>query len=195
MHGEGAPLLPYAPPFLRAGSTWLSHTAAITAYLGEKLGLAPHDDQERITARCLALTIADLVTEAHNTHHPITIEKAYEDQREPALARAQAFRDHRMPRFMRHFERTIALNSRRGGGEVLVGAQISYVDLSVWHVVEGLRYAFPTSFARLSRELPKVMALHSRISMRTRLRAYLDSDRRVPFSEDGIFRRYPELDA
>ena len=105
MHGEGAPLLPYAPPFLRAGSTWLSHTAAITAYLGEKLGLAPHDDQERLTARCLALTIADLVTEAHDTHHPITIEKDYEDQREPALARAQAFRDHRMPRFMRHLSR------------------------------------------------------------------------------------------
>ncbi|MGZ8388748.1 MAG: glutathione S-transferase, partial [Rhodoplanes sp.] len=38
------------------------------------------------------------------------------------------------------------------------------------------------------------VALHERVAARPRIAAYLSSDRRLPFSEEGIFRRYPELD-
>jgi glutathione S-transferase len=60
--------------------------------------------------------------------------------------------------------------------------------------VAGLRYAFPNTMKRLERKLPRVTALHARVAERPRIAAYLASDRRLPFSEEGIFRRYPELD-
>lgn len=194
LHGEGAPLMPFAPPFLRAGELWIAHTAAITCFVAERHGFAPTFEQERLTARSLALTIADLVSEAHDTHHPISSEYPYEKQTEPARLRAEAFRNLRMPKFLRYLERTIARNERGGGGGVLVGSEITYVDVSAFQVIEGLKYAFPRAFARLVPELPRLMALHSRISVRPRLSAYLASDRRLPFSEQDLFRHYPELD-
>ncbi|HWO20399.1 MAG TPA: glutathione S-transferase [Kofleriaceae bacterium] len=194
MHGEGAPLMPFAPPFLRVDDLWLSHTAAITSFLGEKLGLAPLFPQEQLVARSVALTIADLVTEVHDTHHPITVERAYETQVEPAKLRAAAFRDYRMPQFLRYLERTIVRNDHTGGAGVLVGTEISYVDLSAFQVIEGLRLAFPRAFERISRELPRLIALHDRVGMRPRLASYLASERRLPFSEHDVFRHYPELD-
>lgn len=194
MHGEGAPLMPFAPPFLRADDLWLSHTAAITSFLGEKLGLAPLFEQERLVARSIALTIADLVTEVHDTHHPISVEHEYERQQEPAKLRAAAFRDYRMPQFLRYLERTIVRNDRTGGAGVLVGTDVSYVDLSAFQVIEGLKLAFPRAFGKISRELPRLTALHDRVGMRPRLASYLASERRLPFNDQDVFRHYPELD-
>jgi len=194
LHGEGAPLLPFAPPFLRADDLWLSHTAAIASFVGEQLGFAPSFEQERLTARSIALTIADLVSEVHDTHHPISVEHAYERQADAAKRRAHAFRDYRMPKFLRHLERTILRNDQRGGDGVLVGSEISYVDLCAFQAIEGLRYAFPRAFARVAPELQRLLALHSRISVRSRLQGYLASDRRPPFGEQDVFRHYPELD-
>lgn len=194
MHGEGAPLMPFAPPFMNVDGMWISHTAAIMTYVAEKFGLAPRDEQEKMIARTLALTIADLLTEAHDTHHPITIEQHYEQQQDAALLRAAAFRDLRMPKFLRHFERTIAHNDRRGGGGVIVGIEITYIDIALFQVIEGLSYAFPRALARVQGELPLLRSLHARVSKRPRLAAYLASERRVPFNEHDIFRRYPELD-
>jgi glutathione S-transferase len=194
LHGQGAPLMPFAPPFLRLGDLWISHTAAIMSFVGERFGLAPPFEPEQLTARSLALTIADLVTEVHDTHHPISVEEPYEQQREAARLRAKAFRSLRMPKFLRYLERTIARNERRGGGGVLVGSAITYVDLAAFQVIEGLTYAFPRALAHIARELPHLKALHGRIAVRPRLSSYLASDRRVPFNEEDIFRHYPELD-
>lgn len=192
LRGEGdAPLVPFAPPFLHADGLWLAQTAHITAFLGERLGLAPADAQGRLTARTLALTIADLVAEAHDTHHPIATEQYYEDQRDAARARARSFRAHRLPKFLGWLERSLA---RRGDAGVLVGAEVSYVDLAAFQIVEGLTYAFPRAMAARKHELPRLHALRERIAARPRLAAYLASPRRLPFSEQGIFRHYPELD-
>ena len=194
MHGEGSPLIPLAPPFASIDGMWLSHTAAIMSYVGERYGLAPHSEQEKHIARSLALTIADLITEAHDTHHPITIERHYEQQKDAALLRAAAFRDLRMPKFLRHIERNIVRNDRRGGGGVIVGNAISYIDIAMFQIIEGLKYAFPRALARLDRELPMLRLLCGRVLHRARLTAYLASDRRLPFNEHDIFRKYPELD-
>lgn len=201
LRGDVAPLMPFAPPILRAGELWLSHTAAITSFVAELHGLAPSFEQERLTARSLALTIADLATEAHDTHHPITSEIRHEDQAEPARLRAEAFRTRRMPKFLRYLERTIERNDRQSGGGgasggagVLVGTEITYVDLAAFQAVEGLRYAFPRAFARLVPELPRLLELHSRVAVRPRLASYLTSERRLAFSQQDLFRHYPELD-
>ena len=184
------PLLPFAPPFLRAGDLWLAQTVAITGFLGERLGLAPADEQGKLVARAVAWTIADLVDEVHDTHHPIASDQYYDDQRDAAQQRARSFRDKRLPKFLRYLER----NLERNPAGVFAGADISYADLAGFQMVEGLTYAFPNAFGRLRGEVPRLVALRDRVAARPRIAAYLASPRRLPFNEHGIFRKYPELD-
>jgi glutathione S-transferase len=136
----------------------------------------------------LQLTVADLVDEAHDTHHPISSSLYYEDQKPEAAARAKAFREERMPKYLGYFERLL------DGPGWLAGAERSYTDLSLFQVVRGLEYAFPKRMRSLAAELPRVLALVDRVAARPNIAAYLASPRRIPFNEDGIFRHYPELD-
>ena len=186
--GREPALLPFAPPFLRAGRLWVAQSAQIASLLGEQLDLAPKTEQPRLAARTIMLTIADLVDEAHDTHHPIAVDQYYDEQKPAAKQRAASFRDARMPKFLRYLERNI----ERSGRGVLVGNRISYVDLAAFQIVEGLGYAFPRAFKK--QRVPKLRALHDRVAARPRIAAYLASDRRLPFNEQGIFRHYAELD-
>jgi glutathione S-transferase len=184
---------PFAPPFLRAGRQTIAQTANILLFLGPRLGLVPKAEGGRLWAHQLSLTIADFVQEVHDTHHPISGGLYYRDQRTAARKRAEAFRAERAPKFLGYFERVLAQNP--AGDRWLVGARASYVDLSLFQIVTGMRYAFPRTMKRLERKLPRTIALHDRVAARPRITDYLDSDRRIPFNEDGIFRHYPELDA
>ncbi len=190
LDGAEPALLPFAPPFVHAGDVWLAQSAHIASYLGEQLGLAPSDEQSRLSARTLMLTIADLVDEVHDTHHPVAVDQVYEDQKQPALLRAASFRAKRLPKFMRHLERHL----ERADSGVLIGKTETYVDLAAFQIVEGLRFAFPHAFEKLAGEWPRLVALHDRIAARPRIASYLASDRRLPFDAHGIFRAYPELD-
>jgi glutathione S-transferase len=183
----------FAPPFLVAGRRVFGQTANILLFLGPRLGLAPRAEAERLWAHQLQLTIADLVEEVHGTHHPIAGSLYYEDQRAEARRAAERFLAERLPKFLGYFERLLERNPRRGGW--LVGARLGYVDLSLFQSVEGLRYAFPRSMRRLEPDHPRLVALHDRVAQRPNLAAYLTSERRVPFNEQGIFRHYPELEA
>jgi len=80
------------------------------------------------------------------------------------------------------------------GADGMVGDRLTYADLSLFQVVEGLTYAFPKAAGRVLATTPKVVAVRDRVAALPRIAAYLASDRRIPFNEDGIFRRYPELD-
>ena len=183
---------PFAPPFLKAGKLVIGQTANILLYLGGALGLAPASEAGRLWTHQLQLTMADLVVEAHDTHHPIAGSLYYEDQRPESKRRAEIFRRERIAKFLDHFERVLERNP--AGDKHLVGARLSYADLSLFQIVEGLRYAFPRAMKRRERRHPRILALHDRIAERPRIRAYLASERRIPFNEQGIFRRYPELD-
>jgi glutathione S-transferase len=186
--------LPFAPPFVRVGRTIVSQTANVLAFLAPKLGLVPDDEARRAEAAQIQLTIADLVAEAHDTHHPIAASLYYEDQKRAAKQSAQFFVDERVPKYLGWLEDVLARN-QRSRGHWLVGRELSYVDLSAFQVVAGLRYALPNAMARAERKLARVVALHDRVAERPRIAAYLASERRIPFNESGIFRRYPELDA
>jgi len=179
----------FAPPFLVADGITISQTANILWFLGEKHGLAPADLPGRLWVNQLQLTIADMVAEAHDVHHPVGTSLYYEDQKPEAARAAESFRADRIPKFLRYFERVLAHR-----GEWLAGGRWTYADLSLFHLVEGLRYAFPRRTAGVIRDCPKVLALHEAVAALPQLRAYLASDRRLPFG-DGIFRHYPELDA
>lgn len=183
----------FAPPVLRDGDVLVSQTAAILDHLASRLpSLLPDATAAtRTRALQLQLTIADFVAEVHDTHHPIATSQYYEDQRPEAKKRAAAFLADRVPKFLRYFESCLHDNEVAG---TLVGAGSSYVDLSLFQIVEGLAYAFPKAFARAREEYPRVVALRDRVAQRPNIARYLASPRRIPFNEDGIFRRYPELD-
>lgn len=192
MQAKGASRPPFAPPFLKDGDVLIGQTANILLYLGRRHGLAPRDEAGRLWTHQLQLTIADLVDEAHDTHHPIGVDLYYEDQKPEAARRAELFRDSRLPKFLGWFEEVLARNPR--GDRHLVGARVTYADLSLFQVVEGLRYAFPRAAARALADCPRVSALYAAVAERPRIAAYLRSARRIAFNEDDIFRRYPELD-
>jgi glutathione S-transferase len=189
LSGKRDGVLPFAPPVLYAGSIVVAQTAAITSFLGERHGLAPASEAGRLAALTIALTIADLVAEVHDTHHPIAVDKRYEAQKPAALERAAAFRRARIPKFLGYLENNLERN-----GAVLVGSAVSYVDLAAFQVVEGLSYAFPRAMAKVSSTIPRLLALRDRVAQRPRLLRYLTSPRRLPFNEQGIFRHYEELD-
>ncbi len=181
----------FAPPFVKAGGLTVGQTANILLFLGDRLNLAPRDEAEGLFSHQLQLTIADLVAEVHGTHHPIGASLYYEDQRPEAKRCAQGFTTERIPKFFDYFEGILA-QPERGG--FLAGGKLSYVDLSLFQVVEGLRYAFPRTMKRLEPSYPHIVALRDRVAARPNIAAYLASPRRIPFNDEGIFRHYPELD-
>jgi glutathione S-transferase len=181
---------PYAPPFLKAGKHVIGQTANILLYLGPRLGLAPRDEAGALWAHQLQLTIADLVTHIHDTHHPISGWLFYEQQRPAAKLRTADFWRYRVPKFLGYFERVL----ERSRGPHLLGRMLTYVDLSLFQVVEGLRYAFPKRMKRFERKVPRVIALHDRVAKRPRIAAYLASKRRIAFSQWGVYRYFKELD-
>jgi glutathione S-transferase len=180
----------FAPPFLKSGQRVIGQTANILFYLGARHGLAPKADAGRLWVHQLQLTLADFLVEIHDTHHPLGANFYYEDQKPESLRRAQDFRESRAPKFLGYFERVL----KTSGGPFLTGRRLSYADLSLFQIVEGLRYAFPKAAGGWEKKHPRVAEIRSRVAARPRIAKYLASDRRIPFNQMGIFRRYPELD-
>ena len=181
----------FAPPYLSIDGSTIAQTANILFYLAERHQCGPSGMKSRYWLAQLQLTIMDLVAEAHDVHHPIGVGLYYEDQKAEALRRATEFRTDRIPKYLGYFERALMAEQ----GDWLAGARWSYADLSLFHLVEGLRYAFPRRIATLARDYPAVVSLHDRVAALPELQDYLASDRRLPFNQDDVFRHYPELDA
>lgn len=185
---KGTP--PFAPPFLKAGKLVIGQTANILLYLGSRHGLAPKAEGGKLWVHQLQLTIADFVLEIHDTHHPLGPSLYYEEQRAPAKKRTEEFWKERVPKYLGYFEGLM----EAGGGSYIAGRRATYVDLSLFQIVAGLRYAFPRRMKAFEREVPRLAELHDRVAARPNIKAYLASERRIPFNEEGIFRRYRELD-
>jgi glutathione S-transferase len=181
---------PFAPPYLKAGKLVIGQTANILLYLGGRHNLAPKTEAGRLWVHQLQLTITDLVADIHDTHHPIGSSLYYEDQKAPAKRRTEEFWRQRVPKYLGYFENLLEKN----GGNYVTGRRITYVDLSLFQIVDGLRYAFPNRMKKFEREIPGLVALHDRVAARPRIKAYLESDRRIEFNDQGIFRYYKELD-
>jgi glutathione S-transferase len=182
----------FAPPFLKDGDVVVGQTSAILFYLGPKLGLVPRSPRLRLWIHQIQLTIADCVTEAHDVHHPVGVDLYYEDQKPEAARRAEQFRISRLPLFLDWFETILSRNP--AGDTWLVGRKLSYADLSLFQLIEGLSYAFPRLMERQLLAYPKIAELHDRVAERPNIRRYLESDRRLAPNKWDIFRHYSELD-
>ena len=187
--GEKQP--PFAPPILKAGKLVIAQTANILMWLGPRLGLSPKNESDRLWVHQLQLLIADIVVEIHDTHHPVTSWLYFEEQIPSAKRRTRDFWRYRVPKFLGYFEKLLG----RSGGPWLLGRRLTYVDLSLFQIVEGLRYGFPKRMKRFEKKIPRVIALRDRVARRPRIAAYLSSERRIPFSQWGIWRYYKPLDA
>jgi glutathione S-transferase len=190
MQNEGEKRPPFAPPFLKAGRLVIAQAAEILFYLGPPLKLAPAEEAGRLWLHQLQLTVTDLVKEIHDTHHPLGSALYYEDAKPEAKRYSENFLERRAPKYLGYFEKVLT----RSGGPYLLGRKFTYIDLSVFQVVEGLRYAFPRGMKRIERKVPGLIEMHDRVAERPNVKAYLASERRIPFNESGIFRHYPELD-
>jgi glutathione S-transferase len=186
--GDGT--APFAPPFLKAGRLTIGHTANILLYLGPRHGLAPKAEAGQLWLHQLQLTVTDLVLEVHDTHHPLGPSLYYEDQKPAAKRRTGEFWKERVPKYLGYFEQLL----KSSGGAYVAGRRLTYADLSMFQIVEGLRYAFPTRMNAYERRVPLLVGLHDRVAARPNIKAYLKSERRIAFNEDGIFRHYKELD-
>jgi glutathione S-transferase len=184
---------PFAPPILQHGDLYIGQTATICRYLGLRHGLTPANEADRWRAEALQLTIADLVDETHDVHHPIAGSLYYEEQADEALRRSRAFRSERLPKYLGYFERVIAQNDA-SGAPWAVGTRCTHVDLALFQVVAGLTYAFPNALGAVDAKYRRLFELHERVAQRPNIAAYLRSTRRLPFSEEGVFRHYPALD-
>ena len=186
------PQIPFAPPFLKDGDLIIPQVANILLYLAPKLGLAPDGEAQHYTANGLQLTIADMVAEAHDTHHPLATMLYYEDQKDAAKQRAADFIRNRIPKYLGYFERVLRQNP--AGDKHPVGDRLTYVDLSLFQLIEGLHYAFPRGMKTFTSHYPALAALRAAVARRPNIAKYLKSDRRIPFNTSGVFRHYPELD-
>lgn len=181
---------PFAPPYLELDGLVIAQVANILMYLGERHGLAPSAMADRLWLNQLQLTIADLVAEVHNVHHPVELMAYYKDQKPEAARAAKQFRDERMPKFLGHFEDAATANP----GDWLIDHKWGYADTSLFQVVEGLRYMFPKRMTAIEGDYPNLIRIRDQVADIPGIKAYLKSDRRIAFNTDGIFRHYPELD-
>jgi glutathione S-transferase len=190
LDGKGTDRPSFAPPFLRAGKLVIGQTANILQYLGPRLGLAPSSEAGRLWVHQLQLVITDFLVEVHDTHHPIANSLYYHEQKTEARRRTEHFIAERIPKYFDYFEGVLA----RGGKGYMVGRSLTYADLSVFQIIAGMRYAFPRTMAKLAPRYPALVALHERVAKRPNVAAYLASERRIAFNQNGIFRHYLELE-
>jgi glutathione S-transferase len=130
------------------------------------------------------------VKEIHYTHHPVGSGFYYEDQKPEAKRYTGNFLDERAPKYLGYFESIL----KKSGGPYLLGRKATYVDLSIFQLIEGLRYAFPKAAKDIERQIPGLVSVRHKVALRPGVKTYLASPRRIAFNEMGIFRRYPELD-
>lgn len=181
---------PFAPPYLVLDGLVIAQVANILMYLGERHQIAPSTMADRLWLNQTQLTIADLVAEVHNVHHPVAMMDYYDDQKPEAARAAKQFREERLPKFLGHFEDAAQANS----GDWLIDHRWTYCDTSLFQVVEGLRYMFPRRMKTLEPDYPNLIRIRDQVAEIPGIRGYLKSDRRLAFNTDGIFRHYPELD-
>ncbi|MES2097430.1 MAG: glutathione S-transferase [Pseudomonadota bacterium] len=188
---EHAPFEPFAPPYLDTGTMVIAQVGHILTYLADAHGLAPKDQATLFWTIQLQLTVTDVVKEVHDTHHPVALDDYYENQKDEAKRYAEGFRDKRLPKYLGYFERAAGAID----GDFVAGDKWSPIDTSLFQLIEGLHHAFPRRMAAIEGDYPALIALHKRVEHLPGIIDYLQSDRRIGFNEQGIFRHYPELDA
>ena len=184
---------PFAPPFLSHNGLIIAQAAVILQYLAPRINLIGNDEAEKIFAHQIQLTVTDFLMEVHDTHHPLASALYYEDQVEEAKKRSANFIELRIPKYLDYFEKILNNNKSKSGW--LIGDNLTYPDLSLFQIIEGLYYAFPIALSKIETKYPGTLALRESVRARPNTAAYLASNRRIPFNTMGVFRHYPELDA
>jgi glutathione S-transferase len=184
-----AGIKPFAPPYIVDGDLCIGQTAHILAFLADRHDFGAGDLETDLSLIQLQLDVTDVVGEVHSVHHPVSGNLYYHDQMDAAYEAARQFREARIPKYLDHFEQALEEN----GGPFMLGERWTHVDTSLFQLLEGLDYMFPNHMREL--DYPRLELCRQAVTEIGALGAYLASDRRIDFNEDGIFRHYPELDS
>ena len=160
-------------PFSRRGLV-IGQSANILRFLGPRLGLAPEDEASRLWAHQLQLTIADLVVEAHDVHHPVAPALYYHDQK-PEAPGARRISPVNVYRSIPTTSRGCSPdNTRRQGLHGRQGVVLRRpVDLST---DRRLALRLPQEDGEAGTEVSEgSVALHERVAARPNIAAYLAS--------------------
>lgn len=117
-------------------------------------------------------------------HHPVAVSLYYEDQKEESKRKSKDIRETRIPKFFDYFNSVLKTN---GTGH-LVGSKVTYADLSLFQVVDGLQFAFPKCLKRIAGDdkYSQVFKLKKSIEETPQIAEYLKSDKRAKYSM-GVF--------
>jgi glutathione S-transferase len=119
----------FAPPLLRHDGLLISQTSNIIMYIGSKLGLAGPKASDAWRVNALALTALDLLsTEVHDSHHPIAVELAWEEQKDESARRSKEWITTRLPKILGYWQKVLSSESNENG-PWLLGKDFTYADL------------------------------------------------------------------
>ena len=162
------------------GDLIIAQTANIFLFLGPRLGLASANEEGRQPSTRCSSPSPISYSEVHETHHPVAGGPFYEDQKRGGRAAAEVLRGG-MPKYLGYFERVLAANEP---ARAPARPALPNVNLSLFQVMVGLRYAFPGAMARIepaSCPKPRASACPGR-KAQPRVAAYLASPRRIAFN-------------
>ncbi|ORY01870.1 sigma-class glutathione S-transferase [Basidiobolus meristosporus CBS 931.73] len=181
----------FALPTIKHNGFMLSQTPVICRYLAVKLNngvLYPKEELLGYQAEMIMAGIVDLTAEGHDAWHPIDKNATYVSQKEQAKPFIEYYEKKRLPKWFSFFEKVLAENEKKypsfdEGGPFLVGESISYVDLCMFHILDGIEFQCPEAYAFI--DVPKLKNLKTRIQNRPKIKQYLESAQRSRFTGTG----------
>lgn len=177
----------FAFPVIEHGDIVLSQTPVICRYLGKKLDhgrLYPKTEKDRLQAEVLMAGVVDVVEEGCRAWHPIDYNATYDSQKEQAKPFIEYYKKKRLPRWLDFFETTLKDNYSENGELVFVGKQISWVDLCIFHFVDGNMLECPELFN--DKQNIHLKKFHQAIRDRPNIKTWYYSDAR-PKNTQTIF--------
>ena len=115
--------------------------------------------------------------------HAIDTNAGYLDQKEETQPFIEYYKNKRLPKWLDFFETLLKENHKKTGKLVFVGDQLSWVDICVFHVVDGNLFECPEVLDKEPTEYLK--KFHAAIGERPNIKARVNSERRPKYTHTG----------
>ncbi|GAX83827.1 hypothetical protein CEUSTIGMA_g11251.t1 [Chlamydomonas eustigma] len=173
-----------APPIVQCGDFVLCNTPAIQAYLGKRFGLMPENMEGAAHVESLLNIVTDAVAEGRLAYHPKDYYSSHKGQEEASVSYIKQYVETRLPKYIQYFQDVLAKNPC--GGCFLVGDKLSVADLAVFHYMKAAEHHFKEAYESLIINTPLLFMLVQNVSERPKIKAYLSSDRCLPWDTDSM---------
>eukprot|EP00301_Raphidiophrys_heterophryoidea_P024674 c8089_g1_i1.p1 GENE.c8089_g1_i1~~c8089_g1_i1.p1 ORF type:complete len:245 (+),score=54.35 c8089_g1_i1:32-736(+) len=176
----------FAVPLLIHGDKVISQSMVMAKYVAKLCDngrLFPSTFEAEIYADELAFQINDLVAEGEHAWHAISRNDGYLKQKDATQPYIHHFKTNRLGRWLEVF------TAQLGDRDYFVGNKLSYIDLAVWFVLDGMEFECAEVFGELRTQgrLAALDKFRERISGREALRKWAETrkERNQEFSATG----------